>query len=100
MSKEDFVIRCPKCGAEYLPAEIFVDDLLGNPTNITKDENGKIEFYTGEPMSFVEEYECDICGCKFIIKGNVSFETEVKEDLADDYESVIYEGRISLWENK
>ena len=42
MAKKN-TIRCPHCGCEYLPAEIYLpNDFLGYPTNIIKDEKGEI----------------------------------------------------------
>lgn len=32
------VIRCPQCGAEYLPGEIYLPKyFLGQPKNVSKD---------------------------------------------------------------
>ena len=43
--KKHIIIKCPKCGYEYLASEIFYpDDLLGGSTDILRDENGKIIF--------------------------------------------------------
>ena len=96
-----YIIKCPKCGAEYLPAEIFVTDYLGNPKNIIKDENGKIEHFDGSPLELKEEYECDVCGCKFTIEGDVTFTTkEVKIDFDEEFETVVYEGRVPLAEEE
>ena len=37
------VIKCPHCGCEYLPAEVFYPKyLLGKPFNIIRDEEGTI----------------------------------------------------------
>lgn len=38
------VIKCPHCGAEYLPSEIFMpEDILGGaPKNLIKDPLGKV----------------------------------------------------------
>ena len=42
------IIECPKCGYEYLPAEIFVPKYyFGTPENIERDEHGKIINYEG-----------------------------------------------------
>lgn len=42
-------IICPKCGAEYLPSEIyFAEDLIGKQKNIVKNDEGKI-------LSYIEE---------------------------------------------
>ena len=59
------VIKCPKCGHEYLPAEVFYrDDLLGRPENIIRTENGTIELFTGENPNYEESFICDNCGTK------------------------------------
>ena len=40
------IIICPNCGAEYLPAEIFLpDSFLGRPGVVDKDSSGKIIYY-------------------------------------------------------
>lgn len=101
--EENYKIKCPHCGAEYLPAEIFVSDLLGNPRNIIRDEDGKIEHFDGEPMSLTESYCCDYCGCKFAIYGKVDFITDfymADEDFEEEYTTKVYDNRVSLWEDK
>ena len=36
------VIKCPHCGYEYVPAEIFMlGDFLGKPTDLIRDPLGK-----------------------------------------------------------
>ena len=38
------VIKCPHCGREYLPVEIFYPaSFFGKPTTVYRDEQGKIE---------------------------------------------------------
>lgn len=42
------IVECPKCGYQYLPAEIFVPKYyFGVPTQIERDEDGKIISYEG-----------------------------------------------------
>ena len=37
------VIRCPHCGGEYTPADIFMPgDLIGKPKTVIRDALGKI----------------------------------------------------------
>ena len=44
MSRKLNVITCPKCGREYMPAEIFIPkNLLGAPSVIKRNADGKIE---------------------------------------------------------
>ena len=98
--EREHLIKCPHCGAEYLPAEIFVSDLLGEPTNILKDEKGHIDYYSGTDMSFEEEYECDYCNHRFRVIGKVNFVVEPIEIFMEEYESTIFEDRIELSEDK
>ena len=95
-------IVCPKCGAEYLPAEVFYpDEVFGNPENIVKDKKGKIEFFIGESINLTEEFTCYSCNCKFTVEGSIKFTTKessrVKFD--EDYKTVVYANRSSLKED-
>lgn len=82
------IIRCPVCGQEYLIAEIFLpEDFLGNPSNIVKRVDGKIDFYLGEKPSFETSYCCDNCNTTFDIKAKVAFETTARKDFSDEYVS-------------
>lgn len=43
--KQFVAIKCPHCGYEYLPAELFIaDDLVGTPESngVVRDALGKI----------------------------------------------------------
>lgn len=67
-------IKCPECGAEYLPAEIFYpDEFLGTPKNIEKDIIGNIMYFGGRDMNLTETYRCDYCKRKLTVEANVSF---------------------------
>ena len=89
MEDKFIVIKCPKCGFEYLPCEIFYpDSFLGEATNIVRDEEGKIQFYSNESMNLKEEFTCDKCGCEFIVEANVKFKTSEKVDDFDDEVSI------------
>ena len=83
----NLLIKCPYCGREYLPCEIFYpDDLLGNASDIVKDENGKILSYEGTNMNLKEEYTCDWCNKSFTVELFVTNKTEKKEfDFDDDF---------------
>lgn len=102
MNKDKYVITCPHCGAEYLPSEIFYPDyILGNPTNIIKDEKGRIEYFDGKSLTFVEEYTCDICNHTFIVEGEVAFKVKEKvDDFDEEWTTTVFEGRIPLEESK
>ena len=74
------MIKCPKCGAQYLPAEIFLpNEFLGKPKTIFKDNNGIIEDYSGNSMDTEEEYICDYCDTPFNIYATVQFKTLINE---------------------
>ena len=52
------VIKCPTCGYEYLPAEIYMpNDFLGKPNNLMRDEHGKIIGFNGIKMNDTETYK-------------------------------------------
>lgn len=75
------IIECPHCHYQYLPAEIyFPDDLLGRPTNIVRDDDGKIEFSTGTQMNLRESFVCENCNKSFLVKGTITFKTEKLDD--------------------
>ena len=44
--KDLTVVRCPVCGQNYLPSEIFMpDSFFGKQRDITRNASGEIEFY-------------------------------------------------------
>lgn len=102
-NKNFTTIKCPKCNYEYLPAEIFFPQtLLGKPKDIFRDDNGSIEFYSGDSMNWHEEFECEQCGTSFEIDADVAFTTKYdkKIDFDEEYETTIYKNRIKLEEPK
>lgn len=86
-SSEETIIKCPKCGREYLLAEIYYpEDLTGKPQNIIKDENGKIISYSGIPSTKNQEFICDSCNSKFSINCNIEVSTTLqKDDFEEEY---------------
>ena len=98
------VIKCPKCGHEYLPADVFYrDDLLGRPENIIRTENGTIELFTGENPNYEESFICDNCGCTFKVKASVNYSVEIdkEHDYSEDYETSLFnKERLILEESK
>lgn len=80
-------IRCPHCGCEYLPGEIyFPDEFVGQPTHIIKDEEGQVLGFDGTDMNTTEEYCCDKCGAKFTIDASITFRTaEIVDDFDTEY---------------
>ena len=98
--KKEIYITCPKCGTEYLPAEIYYpNEFLGKPQGIDK-LNGKIENYSGKPMNLEETYQCDNCNCKFSVTAKVSFKTiELnKFDTNQEYKTQLFEPKLTLFE--
>ena len=87
--KKDTIIKCPVCGAEYLPSEIFFpNDLIGKQTEIVKDERGKVLHYDDCDLCLEQEFVCEHCGNRFITKATVSYQTcDPDADFSD--ESVI-----------
>ena len=96
------VIQCPKCGREYLPAEIYLpDSFLGKPYDIEKTHTGKIDVFDGSTMDTVEEYVCDYCDTHFRVVANVNFKTyevDDKEKFSNTYVSPLNTKKISLFE--
>ena len=72
------VICCPHCGAEYLPAEIYIPDaFVGKPTNINKEAiTGKISDFFGTTMNLDENYVCDKCSKPFRTHAKIQFFTQ------------------------
>jgi endogenous inhibitor of DNA gyrase (YacG/DUF329 family) len=104
MKNKNFItIKCPKCGYEYLPAEIFFPkSLLGSPKDIIRDDKGKIEFFNGETMNLHEEFECEECQTLFEVDATINFSCKHNNniDFDEDYETTIYKNRIKLEEPK
>lgn len=87
--KKSTIIKCPKCGREYLAGEIFIPKyFVGQPKDVIKGFEGNILTYEGEDMDLTEEYICDGCNTKFLIKAQVNFKTELAKDVFDDEEYV------------
>lgn len=102
-NKSFSTIKCPKCGYEYLPAEIFFPkSLLGNPRDIIRDDDGSIEFFNGETMNLHEEFECENCQALFEVDATINFSCKYdkKIDFDEEYETTIYKNRVKLEEPK
>ena len=82
------IIECPVCGYEYLPAEIFVPKAyFGTPTNIQRNEQGKLVSYEGTSVDLFEKYICDKCDTEFRIVSKLQLTTEeaLPEKFTEDY---------------
>ena len=88
------IIRCPNCGAEYLPGEIYLPgSLIGQPEDLVKDSFGKLlyEDYKSEP-AFEEHFTCEYCNKPFIIEATVTFKTKnelPERDFSSEYVSLL-----------
>ena len=82
------VIRCPHCGAEYLPGEIYMPgSLIGQPDEVVKDSLGKIiyeDYYSEmrEP-NMMEHFTCDYCDKPFVIEATITYKSREEAPEAD-----------------
>ncbi len=99
--KKEPVIICPRCGREYLPAEIFIPKaFFGHPEDIERTPAGKIDVYEGSPMCLTEEYKCDGCDLSFEVTADIKF--KVKEKVKEEFNSVYASSipqKIALFED-
>ena len=91
------VIRCPHCGAEYLPGEIYMPGaLVGQPDDLVKDSMGRIlyEDYSTpdrEP-DMLEHFTCEYCEKPFVIEATVTYkvkEEAPERDFSSQYVSLL-----------
>lgn len=101
-SNKDLVIKCPSCGCEYLPGEIYLPNvLIGQPKDVERDCMGTIITYDGNHMELEETYKCDKCSKSFKVKANISFMASIAKELNfdEEYAQPLYAERIHLDEN-
>lgn len=94
-------IKCPKCGREYLPGEIFIPEyFLGKPKEVERDLYGNIIFTNGIEQNLSETYVCD--GCKAILKIQANITYTITEDktnnINEEYKTNLYNGELFLKE--
>ena len=91
------IIRCPHCGAEYLPGEIYMPgSLIGQPDEVIRDSFGKIiyeDYYTAsrEP-DMTEHFTCEYCEKPFIVEATVTYkakEEAPENDFTTKYVSLL-----------
>lgn len=88
--------RCPHCGAQYLPAEIYMPGaFLGRPDDLVKDSLGKIlyeDYKEGQEPDMIEHYICDYCEKPFVVEATVTYKTmaeEPEKDFSTTYVSLL-----------
>ena len=90
VDKDGNIIKCPICGQEYLPAEIFLpEELLGKPKDIVKTTDGKIDFFLGERPTLETTYNCDNCFTTFKVRAKIAYDVfvEQKDNFDNTYVS-------------
>lgn len=86
--KDLVTIKCPVCGQNYLPSEVFIpESFFGKQKDITRNASGEIEFYLGDDPDYNEEFVCESCLSKLKIHANLTFNVEVDsgEDFDEEY---------------
>jgi len=81
-------IRCPHCGHEFVPADIFYPgELIGRPDQVVRDALGKViyqDYGEDEEPCQIERYVCDECGKPFVVEPVIMYKVR-KEDEAKDF---------------
>ena len=84
------IIKCPHCGAEYLPGEIYMPGaIIGQPNDIVKDSLGRIlyeDYPEGKEPDMVEHFICDYCDKPFIVEATVTYKAK-EEAPENDFQS-------------
>lgn len=100
--RKPIFIKCPSCGREYHPAEIYVPDyFFGRPTLIERDATtGRIKDFYGTDMDLNESYICDRCNTPFSISAKIQFTTneDVKFNSGREYKTQLKKQPLFLSE--
>lgn len=78
------IIKCPSCGAKYIPSEIFIPSYLMEKKEVEKDCCGNIVYCEGREPEYKERYKCDYCNQTFIVTATVDFEVQSPINFADE----------------
>ena len=95
------LIDCPKCGRQYLPAEIFVPKaFFGTPYDIVRDIYGNILDYEGTSVDLFETYTCDKCNTTFQVRTKMQFTTESTKlaNFDEEYSTPLHKNTLFLEE--
>lgn len=100
--RKPIYIKCPRCGREYLPVEIYLPhEFFGRPTLIERDGvTGKITNIYGSDMDLNEQYVCDKCNTPFRVNAKIQFNTteESKYNFNEDYKTSLKKQTLFLSE--
>ena len=95
-AKKTPIIKCPACGAQYLPGEIYMPGaLIGQPEDLVKDSLGKIlyeDYPEGKELDTVERYTCEYCNKPFVVEATVTYKTSEEapeRDFSTEYVPLI-----------
>lgn len=91
------IIKCPHCGAEYLPGEIYMPgSIIGQPDEVVKDSLGRIiyeDYYSqSREPDLNEQFICEYCEKPFVIEAVVSYKTSAEapeKDFSTQYVSLL-----------
>lgn len=90
------IIKCPHCGANYLPGEIYMPgSLIGQPEDVVKDSLGKLlyeDYSENKEPDMVEHFICDYCDKSFIVEATITYKTREEEperDFKNQYVSLL-----------
>ena len=95
-------IKCPTCGKQYLPAEIYYpNEFFGKPSQIERNSKGEIEYFNGESLNLSETFTCTHCGVDFEVTADISFSTKVTElgEFDDFYITPLFDDKLELDED-
>lgn len=91
--KKWVVIKCPHCGWEYAPAEIFMPgDLIGKPDSVVRDALGKvlyIDYPEDEQPLTSEQFVCENCGKPFVVEPTVGYKVKKETEELDFTEDTV-----------
>ena len=96
-TRKSINFKCPHCGAQYLPGEVYMPGaLIGQPEDVVKDSLGKIiyeDYYTEtrEP-DMTESFICDYCDKPFVVEATVTYKTREEapeKDFSTQYVSLL-----------
>ncbi len=95
-SRKTSIIKCPHCGAQYLPAEIYMPGaFLGRPEDLVKDSFGKIlyeDYQDNKEPDMIEHFICEYCDKPFVIEATITYKTmaeEPEKDFSTQYVSLL-----------